>query len=251
MARKAADRNEHSHRQSQPVRHERCSPCCLVPVRRYFHFLVSGRDREAIVGPLPPAHQIVFVRAIIALPLMFMIVHYESGLGNACNAPPVHACTALVYRFWCILLLLPCAAEHAIDRRGSDLVHGSIIHYRPGRTHAWRTGGLAQMGRHIVRVCRCNGDHTTWGRYLPASRHSAGSGCLLLFDLGVARPQDGHHRIRLRNGVLHDDHILLLRRCNWCAGRQLCTSRTPGRHAEVPAVAMAHAGRHRVGDAVL
>ncbi len=44
-----------------------------------------------------PAHQIVFVRAIIALPLMFMIVHYESGLGTLATRHPVmHALRSFI-----------------------------------------------------------------------------------------------------------------------------------------------------------
>jgi len=44
-----------------------------------------------------PAHQIVFVRAIVALPLMFMIVHYESGLGTLATRHPImHALRSFI-----------------------------------------------------------------------------------------------------------------------------------------------------------
>ncbi|NNJ75104.1 MAG: DMT family transporter, partial [Anderseniella sp.] len=67
-----------------------------------------------------PAHQIVFVRAIIALPLMFMIVHYESGLGTLATRHPVmHALRSFIgfgafFFYYLALPTMPLTAVVAI-----------------------------------------------------------------------------------------------------------------------------------------
>ena len=67
-----------------------------------------------------PAHQIVFVRAVIALPLMFMIVHYESGLGTLATRHPVmHALRSFIgfgafFFYYLALPTMPLTAVVAI-----------------------------------------------------------------------------------------------------------------------------------------
>ncbi len=67
-----------------------------------------------------PAHQIVFVRAVIALPLMFMIVHFESGLGTlATRHPWMHAVRSFIgfgafFFYYLALARMPLTAVVAI-----------------------------------------------------------------------------------------------------------------------------------------
>jgi drug/metabolite transporter (DMT)-like permease len=66
------------------------------------------------------AHQIVFVRAIVALPLMFMIVHFESGLGTlATRHPFMHAIRSFIgfgafFFYYLALATMPLTAVVAI-----------------------------------------------------------------------------------------------------------------------------------------
>ena len=67
-----------------------------------------------------PVHQIVFVRAIIALPLMFMVVHYESGLATLSTRHPyLHALRSCIgfgafFFYYLALATMPLTAVVAI-----------------------------------------------------------------------------------------------------------------------------------------
>jgi drug/metabolite transporter (DMT)-like permease len=84
-------------------------------------FIFSFQDvMVKLLSDRYPAHQIVFVRAIIALPLMFMIVHYESGLGTlATRHPFMHAIRSFIgfgafFFFYLALATMPLTAVVAI-----------------------------------------------------------------------------------------------------------------------------------------
>jgi drug/metabolite transporter (DMT)-like permease len=84
-------------------------------------FIFSFQDvMVKLLSDRYPAHQIVFVRAIIALPLMFLIVHYESGLGMlATRYPLMHALRSFIgfgafFFYYLALPTMPLTAVVAI-----------------------------------------------------------------------------------------------------------------------------------------
>ena len=84
-------------------------------------FIFSFQDvMVKLLSDRYPAHQIVFVRAIIALPLMFMIVHFESGLGTlATRRPFMHALRSFIgfgafFFYYLALSTMPLTAVVAI-----------------------------------------------------------------------------------------------------------------------------------------
>jgi drug/metabolite transporter (DMT)-like permease len=84
-------------------------------------FIFSFQDvMVKLLSDRYPAHQIVFVRAIIALPLMFMIVHFESGLGTlATRHPFMHALRSFIgfgafFFYYLALSTMPLTAVVAI-----------------------------------------------------------------------------------------------------------------------------------------
>ncbi len=67
-----------------------------------------------------PVHQLVFARGLIALPIIFMIVHYESGLGTlATRRPGMHALRSFIgfgafFFYYLALPAMPLTAVVAI-----------------------------------------------------------------------------------------------------------------------------------------
>ena len=208
-------------------------------------FIFSFQDvMVKLLSDRYPAHQIVFVRAIIALPLMFMIVHYESGLGTlATRHPFMHAIRSFIgfgafFFYYLALATMPLTAVVAIWFTSPLFITALAVPIL-GERVGWRrwAGILFGFGGALV-IVQPGADTFQPAALLPifAALCYAVS-ALMGRKMGITEFGLGH-------GLLHDDHVFLHGRH---IGDHAGAHPRPGRHnrhAEGPDAALAHASRH-------